>query len=151
MGSTAASHPASITYTSNWPHEPLIGNTPSTATGVWSIASVILLLAGIGAFVWRPMPPRKPMSLWHRRPRTRCYGPVISGHELKLQRLGVDLLYVALLVVVVGSLAGGWLGVGLVRAVTATNATLFATVVFLFGGILGTLLMFFHLRSSTPG
>ncbi len=41
-----------ITYTSNWPHEPLIGNTPPTAVLLWSIISVILLLAGIGAIVW---------------------------------------------------------------------------------------------------
>ena len=49
----AAERPGSdITYTANWPHEPLIDNTPTTATGMWSIASVILLLAGIGALVW---------------------------------------------------------------------------------------------------
>ncbi|MFT5488631.1 MAG: nitric oxide reductase subunit B [Paracoccaceae bacterium] len=41
-----------ITYTSNWPHEPLVGNHPTTAILMWSIASVILLLAGIGALVW---------------------------------------------------------------------------------------------------
>src|SRR5690606_14120879 len=41
-----------ITYTANWPHEPLVGNTPTVGTGMWSIASVILLLAGIGALVW---------------------------------------------------------------------------------------------------
>lgn len=41
-----------IAYTSNWPHEPLVGNTPTTGTLMWSIVSVILLLAGIGALVW---------------------------------------------------------------------------------------------------
>ena len=41
-----------ITYTSNWPHEPLVGNQPTTATLMWSIVSVIILLAGIGALVW---------------------------------------------------------------------------------------------------
>src|SRR5690606_23027155 len=36
----AAERPGSdITYTANWPHEPLIDNTPTTATGMWSIAS----------------------------------------------------------------------------------------------------------------
>lgn len=34
-----------------------------------------------------------------------------SGREPKFQKAGVNLLYVALLVVVVGSLAGEWLGV----------------------------------------
>ena len=41
-----------ITYTSNWPHELLVGNQPTTATLMWSLVSVILLLAGIGALVW---------------------------------------------------------------------------------------------------
>ena len=41
-----------ITYTSNWPHEPLVGNTPTASVLMWSIASVILLLAGIGGLVW---------------------------------------------------------------------------------------------------
>jgi len=41
-----------ITYTSNWPHEPLVGNEPTTAIFMWSIISIVLLLAGIGAIVW---------------------------------------------------------------------------------------------------
>jgi nitric oxide reductase subunit B len=40
-----------ITYTSNWPHEPLVGNAPSTELLMWSIASVILLLAASGTLV----------------------------------------------------------------------------------------------------
>lgn len=39
------------------------------------------------------------------------YAPAISGHEPKYQRLGVNFLFIALLIVVVGSLAGQWLGV----------------------------------------
>jgi nitric oxide reductase subunit B len=41
-----------ITYTSNWPHEPLVGNKPTTGTLMWSLISVIILLAGIGSLVW---------------------------------------------------------------------------------------------------
>ncbi len=41
-----------ITYTSNWPHEPLVGNTPTASVLMWSVASVILLLAGVGGLVW---------------------------------------------------------------------------------------------------
>jgi nitric oxide reductase subunit B len=37
--------------------------------------------------------------------------PAISGHEPKYQKLGVNVLYVALVVVVLGSMAGEWLGV----------------------------------------
>jgi nitric oxide reductase subunit B len=42
----------SITYTSNWPHEPLVGNTPSGAVFISSIVSILVLLGGIGALVW---------------------------------------------------------------------------------------------------
>lgn len=41
-----------FTYTSNWPHEPLVGNVPTTETLIWSIISIFLLLAGTGALVW---------------------------------------------------------------------------------------------------
>src|SRR3546814_611291 len=41
-----------VTYTNNWPHEPLIDNKPSTANVLWSIASVIFLIAGIAFLVW---------------------------------------------------------------------------------------------------
>jgi nitric oxide reductase subunit B len=40
-----------ITYTSNWPHEPLVGNKPAASILMWSIASVILLLGGAGALI----------------------------------------------------------------------------------------------------
>ena len=41
-----------VSYTQNWPHEPLAGNVPVSGTVLWSILSVVLLLAGIGALVW---------------------------------------------------------------------------------------------------
>lgn len=39
------------------------------------------------------------------------YAPAISGVEPKFQRLGVNFLFIALLIIVVGSLAGQWMGV----------------------------------------
>ena len=39
------------------------------------------------------------------------YAPAISGYEPRFQRLGVNFLFVALLVIVAGSLAGQWMGV----------------------------------------
>ncbi len=39
------------------------------------------------------------------------YAPAISGYEPKFQKLGVNFLFLALLVIVVGSLAGQWMGV----------------------------------------
>ncbi len=178
------------TYTSNWPHEPLVGNVPTTSTGMWSIASIILLLGAVGAMVWyhasqkahEPLqiPARDPLAglvitpsmaatakyfytvvalflaqitlgtitahyaiegqafygfqlaeilpyavarTWHTQLgifwiatawlATGLYmAPALSGgKEPKFQKLGVNLLYVALLIVVVGSLTGEWLGV----------------------------------------
>ena len=40
------------TYTNNWPHEPLIDNKPTAENVVWSIVSVVLLIAGVGGLVW---------------------------------------------------------------------------------------------------
>src|SRR6185436_8699700 len=45
---------ADVTYTSNWPHEPLIDNVPTADSVVWTGVSILLLLAGIGA-----------MAFWH--------------------------------------------------------------------------------------
>ena len=44
--------PGEATYTNNWPHEPLIDNRPTAENIVWSIASVVLLIFGVGALVW---------------------------------------------------------------------------------------------------
>ena len=41
-----------ITYTSNWPHEPLVGNTPTGSIFLWTFLSILILLAGIGGIVW---------------------------------------------------------------------------------------------------
>ena len=179
-----------VTYTQNWPHEPLIGNEPTGGTIVWSVISFVLLLAGIGGMVWyfasqprteahellpqsdpllglSPTPSQRatikyffvvaalwvvqvalgaitahygvegsgfygipldkilPYSVtrtWHLQIgifwiatswlATGLYvAPAVSGSEPKGQRLGVNALFVALIVVVVGSLAGEWLSI----------------------------------------
>ena len=41
-----------ITYTNNWPPEALVGNVPTGAMIVVSVASFVLLLGGIGALAW---------------------------------------------------------------------------------------------------
>lgn len=75
-----------VTYTNNWPHEPLIGNTPSSENVVWSIASVVLLLAGVGFLVWgwfflhkhnepQPAAPaRDPLAAFALTPSQRALG-----------------------------------------------------------------------------
>src|SRR6185369_3134196 len=41
-----------VSYTSNWPHEKLVGNEPTSDSIVWTGVSIIVLLAGIGAMAW---------------------------------------------------------------------------------------------------
>lgn len=178
-----------ITYTSNWPHEPLIGNRPTGEAVVWTGVSIILLLAGIGGMAfWHAtqkeeppadVPDRDPLLGSQPTPSQKAvvkyfwtvsglmlfqivlgiitahygvegngfYGiplaeilpytvtrtwhvqigifwiatawlaaglyiaPAVGGGEPKGQRLGVNVLFGALLVVVLGSLAGQWLSV----------------------------------------
>jgi nitric oxide reductase subunit B len=50
--SCAAERPGTnVSYTMNWPHEPLVGNVPTSSNVMWSMISIVLLLAGIGAIV----------------------------------------------------------------------------------------------------
>lgn len=180
----------SITYTSNWPYEPMIGNRPTGESVMWTGVSIIMLLAGISAMVWwyaaqkevddhGELPTADPLGKWAATPSQRAtlkyfwvvsllilvqiivgivtahygvegsgfyginlsellpyavtrtwhvqlgifwiatawlaaglfIGPLVSGVEPKGQRLGVNVLFGALLLVVVGSLAGQWLSV----------------------------------------
>ena len=179
---------SNLSYTSNWPHEPLVGNTMSTSAAMWSMASIILLLAGIAAMLWlhgrepheqeAAVPKADPLLGAAATPSmkaTRKYffvviglmllqigmgaitahyavegqsffgiplaqvlpyvisrtvhtqigvfwiatawlatglyvAPLLSGREPKWQKLGVDALFYALLVVVLGSTITGWLG-----------------------------------------
>jgi nitric oxide reductase subunit B len=178
-----------ISYTNNWPHDPLVGNTPTAALGMWSVASFLFLIAGIGWLVWyqarhgedehaatpardpflqlTPTPSMKattkyfvtviglflaqiflgavtahyavegqqfygyniseiiPYALtrtWHTQlgifwiatawlATGLYFAPMLSNHEPKFQRLGVNILWGALLVVVIGSFAGEWFAI----------------------------------------
>ena len=178
-----------LSYTSNWPHEPIVGNTMTASAAMWTIASIILLIAGIAGMVYYytahgeeadPSAPEKdPLVNVVATPSMKAtrkyffvviglllaqvlvgivtahyavegrtlYGfpladflpytvsrtihtqfgvfwiatawlatglyiaPLISGHEPKYQKLGVNVLFYALLAIVVGSTAFGWLGV----------------------------------------
>jgi len=179
-----------VSYTHNWPHEPLVGNRPTGESVLWTGVSIIMLLAGICAMVWwyasqkaeephRPLPEADPLGSWRTTPSQRAtmlyfwvvsllilvqivmgvvtahygvegggfygiklseilpyavsrtwhvqlgifwiatawlaaglfIGPLVSGYEPKFQRLGVHVLFGALLLIVVGSLTGEWLSV----------------------------------------
>jgi nitric oxide reductase subunit B len=177
-----------LSYTSNWPHEPLVGNTMTTSAAMWSMASVILLLGAIAAMLWlhgagrheeEAVPPKADPLLGAKATpsmlATRKYffvviglmllqiamgaitahyavegqaffgiplaevlpyvvsrtvhtqvgifwiatawlatglyiAPLLGGKEPKFQKLGVEFLFYALLAIVVGSTAFGWLG-----------------------------------------
>jgi nitric oxide reductase subunit B len=179
-----------ISYTHNWPHEPLVGNVPTGECVVWTGVSILMLLGGICALVWwyaaqpepiRPskLPDMDPLTSWQATPSqlatlkyfwvvtalflaqillgvvTAHYGvegdgfygiplsawlpysvartwhvqlglfwiatawlaaglfigPLVGGREPTGQRLGVNLLFGALLLIVVGSLTGQWLSI----------------------------------------
>ncbi len=179
-----------ITYSSNWPHEELVGNEPTGDTIVWTGVSIIVLLAGIGGMVWYyasqeriipsgevqkddpllgsqltpsqrsvikyfwvvaglfviqilmgiitahygvegngfygiPLSKVLPYSVtrtWHLQlgifwiatawlAAGLYIGPAVSGVEPRGQRLGVNVLFGALLVVVLGSMAGEWFSI----------------------------------------
>ncbi|MHB8889032.1 MAG: nitric-oxide reductase large subunit [Acidobacteriaceae bacterium] len=181
---------STITYTNNWPHEPLVANQPASSAILWSILSFVFLLAGIGGLVWwyasqektdfHPAFPDKDPFLslkatpsqratmkyffvvvllwgvqiamgiltahygvegggfygipldkflpyavtrtWHLQLAifwiatswlaTGLYvGPAVSGHEPKGQRFGVNALFIAVVLVVGGSLTGEWFGI----------------------------------------
>ncbi|MDM7922526.1 MAG: nitric-oxide reductase large subunit [Pyrinomonadaceae bacterium] len=188
---SAANRPNNtISYTSNFPSEPLVGNVPTGSAVVWTGVSVILLIASIGAMVWfyagwhrsseeRNTPDKDPLIGETLTPSQRAtvkyfmvvsllfllqivmgiitahygvegggfYGiplaeylpyvvsrtwhtqlgifwiatawlaaglfiaPYICGYEPKYQKLGVDVLFLALLIVVLGSMGGQWLSV----------------------------------------
>ncbi|WP_353151872.1 nitric-oxide reductase large subunit [Pollutimonas bauzanensis] len=74
-----------VTYTNNWPKEPLVDNHPSTANIMWSVISVVVLLAGIAFLVWgwaflhrdhpEPEAPKKdPLTLGALTPSQRALG-----------------------------------------------------------------------------
>jgi nitric oxide reductase subunit B len=41
-----------VTYTNNWPHETLVGNTPPSHLLMWTVFSVLFLIAGIALLGW---------------------------------------------------------------------------------------------------
>ena len=47
-----------LSYTHNFPHEPLVGNTPSASSFMWSMFSILFMIAGIGLLAWH-------YAVWH--------------------------------------------------------------------------------------
>jgi nitric oxide reductase subunit B len=43
---------STVTYTNNWPYEPLVGNQVTPSALLWTVFSVVFMLAGIGLLAW---------------------------------------------------------------------------------------------------
>ncbi|MGI9280648.1 MAG: nitric-oxide reductase large subunit [Endozoicomonas sp.] len=41
-----------VSYTNNWPHEPLVNNTPTAFSFLWTFLSIVILIAAIGLLCW---------------------------------------------------------------------------------------------------
>jgi nitric oxide reductase subunit B len=85
-----------VTYTSNWPHEPLIGNVPTADTVVWTGVSILFLLGGIGA-----------MAFWFAARRTDPVpepphqDPLIGTSPTPSQRATIKFFWVVCLLIVI--------------------------------------------------
>jgi nitric oxide reductase subunit B len=92
-----------ITYTTNWPYEPLVGNRATGEAVVWTGVSIIMLLAGISGMAWwyasrrreeqMPATPElDPLGQWEATPSQRAtvkYFWVVSALILVQMLLGV--------------------------------------------------------------
>ena len=113
--------------------------TPSmkaTLKYFWTVTALILVQVGLGvltahyavegsSFYGIPLAEWLPYSVtrtWHTQlaifwiatawlATGLFIAPAVSGHEPKFQRFGVNFIFIALLIIVVGSLTGQWLGV----------------------------------------
>ncbi len=72
-----------VSYTHNWPYEPLVGNRPTGEAVIWTGVSIIMLLAGICAMVWwyaaqkaeetpTALPKNDPLGRWSPTPSQRA-------------------------------------------------------------------------------
>ena len=48
------------TYTSNWPYEPLVGNAPTSSSFMWTMFSILFMIAGIALLAWH-------YAVWHSK------------------------------------------------------------------------------------
>ena len=50
---TVANRPTcAFSYTNNWPFEPMVGNTPTSSTYLWSALSLLTLIGGLGLILF---------------------------------------------------------------------------------------------------
>ena len=71
-----------VTYTNNWPHEPLVGNTPPSHLFLWTVFSVLFLIGAIALLGWHhatrkeealpTLPARDPLAMIRVTPSMRA-------------------------------------------------------------------------------
>jgi nitric oxide reductase subunit B len=60
-----------MSYTQNWPCEPLAGNTPTAPTFIWTVFSVLFMIAGIGLLAWHNV-------VWHHKDKAEALAPPLQ-------------------------------------------------------------------------
>lgn len=79
-----------VTYTSNWPHEPLVDNVPTADAVVWTGVSILLLLAGIGGMAfWHAARPREGLP-----PDVPATDPLMGSKATPSQRAAIKYFWV---------------------------------------------------------
>ncbi|MCL4401961.1 MAG: nitric-oxide reductase large subunit [Acidobacteria bacterium] len=94
-----------ITYTNNWPPEPLAGNALTADSVTWSVVSIIFLLGGAGLVFY--FFGRYDWLGWGTAPRTVHIRPVEQFALTPAQRVVVWFLVVTSLLFVLQTLLGG--------------------------------------------
>lgn len=92
-----------ITYTNNWPPEPLIANRPTGAMLVVSIASFVLLLGGIGALVWFYAATR---DKWKNEPSSAAGDPLFGLEPTPSMRATLKFFWVVAALILVQMAVG---------------------------------------------
>src|SRR5690606_3424263 len=49
-----------MSYTQNWPFEPLAGNSPTSSSFLWTVFSILFMIAGIALLGWH-------YAAWHAK------------------------------------------------------------------------------------
>ncbi len=57
-----------MSYTQNWPYEPLVGNAPTASAFIWTVFSVLFMLAGIALLAWHN-------AVWHHKDKAEALPP----------------------------------------------------------------------------
>ena len=92
-------------YTNNFPYDELVGNTPMTLSYIWSAASLIFLLGGIGFILF--IMGRNPQWDWHNPAQCRVIPLIGNGISSPSQGALIKFVVVIGLLLLTQTLVGG--------------------------------------------